>query len=84
MIDLNKKYKQRNGLPIKILYILTKEESPDVTYPVIGLRQLHSFKWVLNTWTYEGHDASWSEPRDTDLIEIVDQEENENIIFEDK
>ena len=69
MIDLNKKYKQRNGLPVKLFYIMTPEEAGDNRYVITGIKQLKDKTWGTETWTIEGSETPFVESQ-SDLIEI--------------
>ena len=82
MIDITKKYKQGNGLPVKIIYILTKKESGNSLYPVVGLRQLPNKIWNIYSWTINGNAVYGRVCKEADLIEVTEEEnENENIIL---
>ncbi len=63
MIDLNKKYKTRDGLKVELLGF-----SKDEVYPLMGSIEIDG-KWYNKTWTKEGK-IFIGENFATDLVEI--------------
>lgn len=69
IVDINKKYKTREGLDVDI-YTITPAEH-DLAYPVIGsINYPNEKRRVLYTWTLEGLNNK-SYPTELDLIEVA-------------
>ena len=67
MIDINKKYRTRDGREVKIF----ETDAPIPGRPVVGRVKYRAESWELRTWTLEGratNDPTLSSP--CDLIEV--------------